>query len=337
MKILMITGSYPPDICGVGDYTSCIMNSEIGSSWSLYRRNKWNLISFIQTVKEVKCYKVDHVFIQYPTEGYGWSLLPHFLTFYFSLFTKIKWTVVLHEYSQLSSKAQLALSIMLMTANNVIFTNEFEKKHASKYFTRLKKKGKVVKIFSNINAVEHINLLSERDIDIINFGHIRPCKGIEIYLDCVQKIRKENSSLKIVLAGQVPVGYEKYFQEVEIRCRELDVKLFINLEIKEVANLLNRSKVAYLPFPDGVSERRGSFLASISNGVLVCTTQGNFTTTKMTEIVSILSPHNDKEKLLKLLELSENEFTEWQSKNKIFLKNEMPSSWNDIAKSYINF
>ena len=26
-KKLMITGSFPPDICGVGDYTSCFMSS----------------------------------------------------------------------------------------------------------------------------------------------------------------------------------------------------------------------------------------------------------------------------------------------------------------------
>lgn len=41
----MITGSFPPDICGVGDYTSCFMSShDTGiENWSLYYSKEWSL------------------------------------------------------------------------------------------------------------------------------------------------------------------------------------------------------------------------------------------------------------------------------------------------------
>ena len=39
---LMITGSYPPDICGVGDYTKCFMDNA-NDSWELYYSGTYQL------------------------------------------------------------------------------------------------------------------------------------------------------------------------------------------------------------------------------------------------------------------------------------------------------
>ena len=76
-KKLMITGSFPPDICGVGDYTSCFMSShDTGiENWSLYYSKEWSLKLLKKKISVLNSYNTESIFLQYPTQGYGWSLL----------------------------------------------------------------------------------------------------------------------------------------------------------------------------------------------------------------------------------------------------------------------
>lgn len=44
----MITGSYPPDICGVGDYTACFLKVADRDKWSLYNSSVWKISTFFR-------------------------------------------------------------------------------------------------------------------------------------------------------------------------------------------------------------------------------------------------------------------------------------------------
>ena len=72
-KKLMITGSFPPDICGVGDYTSCFMSShDTGiENWSLYYSKEWSLKLLKKKISVLNSYNTESIFLQYSTEGYG--------------------------------------------------------------------------------------------------------------------------------------------------------------------------------------------------------------------------------------------------------------------------
>ena len=59
------------------------------------------------------------------------------------------------------------------------------------------------------------------------------------------------------------------------------VKWSIDLDFSKVSEVLAASFAAYLPFPDGVSERRGSMLAALTNGLPVLSTIGAATPPEM--------------------------------------------------------
>ena len=86
MKILIVTGSYPPETCGVGDYTYNLFNcvAARASKWMLYTSRNWKFKSICKTIREIKAFSADVIFMQSPTMGYGWSLVPHIVTAIYS-------------------------------------------------------------------------------------------------------------------------------------------------------------------------------------------------------------------------------------------------------------
>jgi glycosyltransferase involved in cell wall biosynthesis len=95
LKILIITGSYPPDKCGVGSYTYSLANAlaaksglEIGvltsvgkdppydsSRVKLFRLiSGWKIKNMFQVKRIVSEFRPDVVHIQYPTQGYNGRL-----------------------------------------------------------------------------------------------------------------------------------------------------------------------------------------------------------------------------------------------------------------------
>jgi glycosyltransferase involved in cell wall biosynthesis len=98
------------------------------------------------------------------------------------------------------------------------------------------------------------------------FGHIRPLKGIENFVNAVS-IFKNNLNVQII--GQVLVKYMDFFKQICLDAKKLKIDLLTDKDDNDVADLLSNVKIVYLPFPDGVSNRRGTLLASLQNGCVV--------------------------------------------------------------------
>ncbi len=84
-KVLLVTGSFPPNICGVGDYTFKLIdnfkkNDSIDAH--LFYQKNWSLSFIFNYLKLIRSSSAQIVHFQYPTEGYGYSLLPLFLIFF---------------------------------------------------------------------------------------------------------------------------------------------------------------------------------------------------------------------------------------------------------------
>ncbi|MDE6379465.1 MAG: glycosyltransferase family 1 protein, partial [Muribaculaceae bacterium] len=108
-----------------------------------------------------------------------------------------------------------------------------------------------------------------------------------------------------------------------------------NREAKEVSDILNNSKVCFLPFPDGLSERRGSFLAAISCGVKVISYDGKFVTDQLRSVCELVDVNSAGDKILSILsKFSSNSHKEHVNRCKKYLKENIPQDWRAIVKSY---
>jgi glycosyltransferase involved in cell wall biosynthesis len=297
--------------------------------WQVYYSKKWGLHTFFKHIKAINNTGMDYLLMEWPALGYGWSIIPNILCAYFSWFTKKRFGVIIHEQTQLSKKRYITELLILVSANRLIFTNQFEREFAIKRMPFIEKRSTVVKIYSNISQACTIRPLENRTIDIVNFGHIVRDKGIERFIVDTGPLA---GKYRIVLAGQVIERQRKYFENIKKLCMENGIEMHINLSDAEVADLLNNSKIAYLPFPDGVSERRGSLFASLVNGAVAVATIGKFTTDALAEAVidmekysleDILSNHN--------LLMKKKEAADY------FMQTQMPHSWEDVANGYHNF
>lgn len=92
----------------------------------------------------------------------------------------------------------------------------------------------------------------------------------------------------MAIVGQVLSEFESYFTDLKGKYKEVIIDYYLNETSDLVSCLLNNAKIVFLPFPDGISERRGSFLAAITNGALVVTYRGRFVTSSLECICFLL-------------------------------------------------
>jgi glycosyltransferase involved in cell wall biosynthesis len=269
-RIVLITGSFPPEICGVGDYTSKLASKlrERGQlSVTIFAKKDWRWGLLLKYIQELKAQAYDIYHLQYPTEGYGYSFLPLFLIF---LLGKRHTVVTIHELSSRSFSAYLYTLFLIMLSGKVIVTNEYERKHATRFLFN-KRKVTVIAIASNIEpSPSRERKFVERAVDVAYFGHIRPMKGLEVFLETCASF---GSKVNVAIIGQSLPKYLGFFAEVERHASLTGIDIKENKDSAEVSEMLANTKILYLPFPDGISNRRGSLLAGIQNGCAIVSTK----------------------------------------------------------------
>lgn len=266
-KILIVTGSYPPDVCGVGDYSERLFHALNRKSniFELFCKADWRLKNLVPYLKEIKSKKADLIHFQYPTEGYGYSFLPLLLMLFLP---KEKMIVTVHELSNRTFKARLFTMTLLFFCDKIIVTNESEYAFLKKIPILNRKETFVINIGSNIPSSNTSGkVLSERKIDLAYFGHIRPQKGLESFIFVANQFC---STKKCTIIGQDLSKYQSYLKELRSKS-DANIKYILDGSVSETADNLSDCKIVYLPFPDGVSSRRGSLMAAALNGCVIVT------------------------------------------------------------------
>ena len=338
--MILVTGTYPPEQCGVADYSYCLLQSEEGknTNWKLLYTKDLSFSGFRRTIKEIKASGDAVVNLQYPSRGYGKSLFPHLLCAYVRLFTRKKMVVTIHEYTQLGWKGALCAYLLLWFANQLIFTNEFERNAAIRKVSCVKKRSTVIKIFSNISQADNLKKISERTYDVGCFGYIRPLKGIENFIEVVKAIKDQQGiSLNAYILGETWPELKEYTDTIRKMAAEAGITIIEGKDDAEVATILADTKVAYLPYPDGLSERRGSFLAFVRNLALIVSTEGPFVTEVQRDYLKITTEEQASEVVGNLLALSKVEQDAMQEQIAAFVEKELPASWDDIVKQYNHY
>jgi len=288
MRIVMVTGSYPPKACGVGDYTNSLVGalSSSGCDVDVLTERSFKLFNAGNLAKEIAAKKPDIVHIQYPTSGYGSDLGPQMLS------VLVRGCVItLHEVSQVNLLRRLSLYPFSMRSSRLIFTNIYEQDCAEKYAPWLAQRTSVIPIGS---AIQFSSSEHPRDSkEIVHFGLIRPNKGIEEVLNLARGLKVNARAMSIRIVGMVEARFEQYFLGLKEAADGLPVSWSIGLPEAEVAALLSKAEIAYMPFPDGASERRSSLLALLANEVVTITTSGMFTPSEMNGVVEFAATPED--------------------------------------------
>jgi glycosyltransferase involved in cell wall biosynthesis len=278
MKIALVTGSYPPDTCGVGDYTSRLAQAleHRGVEIRIIRHDSWHMRNTNRILALIRDANPDLVHIQYPTAGFRRHLTPQLLSI------AIPSVVTIHEFSEAHILRQLSLYPYFLRSRHVIFTTSFERDFALRRAPWISRRSSVIPVGSAIT----IGRSDERDSrEIVYFGLYRPKKGIEEVLDLALLVKQRNLPYRVRLIGKPFPPGSSYHQELSDRSRDLPVLWSSNLDDQDVANLLSAASFGYMPYPDGASGRRTSLLALLANGVATVTTRGGQTPAELEHAV----------------------------------------------------
>lgn len=278
MKIAMITGSYPPNVCGAGDYTERLMNSleQRGHSIEVITGGGWGLSDAPAMLKRIEAYDADIVHLQYPTVGYGRKLGPQLIALV------ERGIVTIHEASQTHILRRLAL-FPLLCSRHIVFTNCFEREYVGGIAPWVRQRSSIIPIGSNMarGRTDGERRLNE----VIYFGLIRPAKGLEQVLDLAGMMKQRTSGMTVRIVGLALKEHEKYLDGLRRKTSDLPVVWDLGLSDQEAADRLAKAAIAYAPFPDGASGRRGSLLALLANGVVTVTTRGTQTPSVLDRVV----------------------------------------------------
>lgn len=333
--VVMVSGSFPPDVCGVGDYTGRLMEAA-PAHWTTFVQRDWSTSAMPAVLRRLLTLRPADVVIQYPTQGYGWSVVPHVVAIVGAVLRRYQTTFALHEFSSLSKKAQLALALVSHVTARVIFTTEAERDRARRHplFSR-RVPTAVVGIISNIPLSDTWPRFGARAIDVAYFGHIRPNKGVEAFLDVVQVLRAERPDVRIAIVGEVPAGYEAFGEMVAARFAAIGGDLILGLDDQAAARMLRDIRVLYLPFPDGVSARRGTALAGMGNGAIVATRIGAATSQALrAAVIPCDGTPRDVTVLIEALAMSDEKAATFGAEGRRYITTTLPRDWSHVVALY---
>ncbi len=313
MKVLFISGSFPPVACGVGDYLNSLVaalssNPEIEVSvvtsaleqtpkhqsnshvypviqnWGL--GGIWKLGGLIHQIKP------DIVHVQYPTHGYFISharlrMLAISLIPALAFLMRKKVVQTWHEYENHGLLLTLYFLIRALAPSRIIVVRPDFKKHLSKGVRRLLQ-HKVFHQVNNASSIQKVEFtpdyLNRRRTEYLNgkqriilfFGFIYPHKGVDLLFE----IADPNTD-QIIIAG----GYDKdsaYISQLEEQIKSQpwvnQARMLGYIPTEEISLLLTIADAVVLPFQgDGGGIWNSSIHAALLHQVFVLTTSTTHT------------------------------------------------------------
>lgn len=299
MRILIISGSFPPMKCGVGDYTSllagtiakqqgmkvAVLTSKAAQANAIDPHvevlpiiKNWGFHEILKVLQIIHAWSPSIVHIQYPTRGYGRKMMPHFLPMMLKI---MKIQVVQTWHEPLSRKGWFRnLPNALMSGALVVVEPDYKMMLPGWYRRILScKKIKFIPVGSSISQIKLKDLErhtirasfdAASDRLIAYFGFVSPSKGIESLFDVC-----DPATDRIALICDLDLS-DPYHNTLlnRIKSEPWAGKIFVTgfQQPEDVARILAASDAAVFPFVGGVSFRNTSVLAAKTQGTFVLTT-----------------------------------------------------------------
>lgn len=329
VKVAMIVGDNRTRHCGVKDGAHQLADAlgRIGFEVNVLAPNSWDPVSVVKFARLLRKEKYDILHVQYPSIGYRASLMPHVLGF---LGISRAAIVTLHEFSGFTKLQQLSTHLFRCSAATILFVSEYEKSGFNRHLGLI---GARQELFPVVSQVPAAPLSNERDMTVVYFGQIRPNKGLEAYLQLAQRSIELRKPYGFHILGSISSAHEEYARSLQVQAPP-ELRWSFDLPFEEIGEILGISFAAYLPFPDGASERRGSLVAALLNGLPVLSRIGAATPPAIRELV--LSVNNTEEALSALDELSSrpDEYTRISRASREYGREH---TWEDVARQHAGF
>ncbi|HYK37960.1 hypothetical protein [Alloacidobacterium sp.] len=301
---------------------------EKGLSVEVLTDQDWKLFHVADVLRRLRSGAFDIVHIQYPGLGYAKHLGPPAI----SLIRDV--VVTLHEFSHVHLLRRVA-SIPFCLRSQVIFTTEYERQNAIAKMPFLVRRSQVIPIGSNIQ--KDTSTLEKRHFqEIVYFGLIVPKKGIEDVIKLAAVVKAQRLPYRIRVIGRIVHAVRElvaYAGNLLQSTKDLPIDWSIDLTEDEVAVLLGKTAFAYLPYPDGASERRGSLKAALAAGAVCITTKGPQTTQEILNATLIGQTPNAA---LQAIEELTRDRAKWLQYSLRTYKYAEAFEWTNIADLHIN-
>lgn len=266
MKVVLIVTSPGSSMCGVADYSYRLAGAleRLGVTVAVEEPSTWSLDA-ARVIRRRHGSDDDTFFhLQYPSLTMGNSLSPAALPFILpGLYT------TLHEFRVFSLPRKAIFASHSLFARGIVFSNQTERDIFRRWFPWSDGRLQVIPIGNNITRIGGRMPGPER---LIYFGQISRNKGVELFLETAGLLRAAGNPIEIRMIGAMTDSDPEFRALVLGAAEKYGIVKRLSLPADEVSAELNAATIALLPFPDGVSDKRGSALAALDHGVAVLTT-----------------------------------------------------------------
>lgn len=312
MRVCFISGSYPPMLCGIGDFVQQLAKKlseegvhidiltskgeiihQVGEGVNVWPEvQTWNLIALPAILAKLQAIRPDLVNIQYPTQRYGRHPMVNLLPAFIRILLRIPAVTTIHEFTTYSRLGRLRVGLSILDSSRVIIPDPANFTAIEHAYPASRSKLHYVPLGANIGPQAGAFLDRSRsreslgagqdEIVIAYFGFISPSKGIEFLLRAFRSLLEKHSGCPIrllLIAGREPAdpSYRTYFHQVEAELEALDLDSLVHwtghLSPAGVSAALASADIAVLPFRDGASLRRTTLLSALAHGLPVISTR----------------------------------------------------------------
>ena len=299
MRVLLVTGSYPPMRCGIGDYSLRLAEALVASGVKVgvltsvldekIQETKgvevfsvikaWRLKELPMAIKIIRSWAADIVHIQHPTQGYSDGFLPWVLPLV-SFLMKKKVVQTWHEAYCRSKVFKLFLKSVVPSSLIFVRSNYRDCLHPALRWSLWGKKTEYIPSASCIPCVRLDDLrrmelkkhyLKDQKRLIVFFGFIYPHKGVELLFEIADPTLDQ-----IIIAGVIDRKEKDYLARINELASSPSWKGKVTitdfLPAQDIADLLAITDAVVLPFRTGGGDWNTSIHAAVLNGVFVVTT-----------------------------------------------------------------
>ncbi len=304
MKVCLVSGSYPPVQCGVGDQTERLAEglaqadesvtvlttrsvpaSSPGRVTVIPDLPDWSCTRLPALIKRIRRMNPDIIHLQYPSLGFERGLAPNLLFPALRLQRlPAKRVLTLHEYASLTWKGRWRLWLTLRWAHRIICTNRRDQEVLAADFPGCQGKLQVIPLGSTVGSREEAAgnesaeslLPKENKTWLLHFGSVMPNKGWEVLVPALRQLRDEGRSVGLLAVSDLQPARYAYHRRVSDLIQASGLSSHIQftgyLPTDQVSRKMQACCLAVQPYTDGARLNHSTFVAVLAHGLAVVTT-----------------------------------------------------------------